>query len=124
MTPRRVLSELEALAARLGVPVRAEPFSKGVLEGRGGLCWVDGKALVVMDEKLPVPDRIAVLAGALAQLHLDTSQVPLLLLQTIEKSRRRARPKRARKAARPTRAGSSGHASHPGLARARPRKAR
>jgi len=120
VTPWRVLSELEALAARLGVPVRAEAFSKR-LEGRGGLCWVDGKALVVMDEKLPVPDRIAVLAGALAQLQLDTSQVPLFLLQTIEKSRRRARPKRARKTARPTRGGP---AAHPGLARARPRKPR
>jgi hypothetical protein len=108
-----VLSELELLAARLGVSVRAEAFSKGLLEGHGGLCWVDGKALVVMDEKLPVPDRIAVLAGALAQLELDSSQIPLFLLKTIETSRRRARPKRGRK---PTRA------RHPGLARAKPRK--
>jgi len=113
VTPRRVLSELESLAARLGVPVRAEAFSKGLLEGRGGLCWVDGKALIVMDEKLPVPDRIAVLASALAQLELDSTQVPLFLLQTIERSRRRARPKRTRKSTRP---------GHPGLARARPRK--
>ncbi len=113
MTPRRVLSELELLATRLGVSVRAEAFSKGLLEGHGGLCWVDGKALVVMDEKLPVPDRIAVLAGALAQLELDSSQIPLFLLKTIETSRRKVRPKRARKPAR---------AKHPGLARARPRK--
>jgi hypothetical protein len=113
VTPRRVLSELELLAARLGVSVRAETFSKGLLEGHGGLCWVDGKALVVMDEKLPVPDRIAVLAGALAQLELDSSQIPLFLLKTIETSRRRVRPKRGRKPAR---------AKHPGLARARPRK--
>ena len=45
-----------------------------------------------MDEKLPVPDRIAVIAGALAELELDSSQVPLFLLQTIERSRRRSRP--------------------------------
>ena len=71
MTPGRVLAELEALAARLGVAVRSEPFGKGVLEGRGGLCWVDGKALVVMDAKLAVQDRIGVLAGALARFDLD-----------------------------------------------------
>jgi hypothetical protein len=111
-----VLSELEALAARLGVAVRAEAFSKGLLEGRGGLCWVDGKALVVMDEKLPVPDRIAVIAGALAELELDSSQVPLFLLQTIERSRRRSRARRPRKPAR------GKHVGHPGLARAKPRK--
>lgn len=118
MTPRRVLSELESVAARLGVAVRAEPFLKGVLDGRGGLCWVDGKAVVVMDEKLPVPDRIAVLASALAQLDLDTTQVPLLVLQVIMASRRRARarpPARSRRAPRPRRA------AHPGLARAKPR---
>jgi hypothetical protein len=115
VTPRRVLSELESLAARLGVSVRAEAFSKGVLEGHGGLCWVDGKALVVMDEKLPVPDRIVVLAGALAQLELDTSQVPLFLLKTIETSKRKTRPRRSRKPAPPR---------HPGLARAKPRKPR
>jgi hypothetical protein len=113
VTPRRVLSELELLAGRLGVSVRAEAFPKGLLEGRGGLCWVDGKALVVMDEKLSVPDRIVVLAGALAQLELDSSQIPLFLLKTIETSRRKARPRRVRK---PTRA------RHPGLARAKPRK--
>jgi hypothetical protein len=64
----RLLAELEALAARVGVTVRAEPFGRGLLRGRGGLCWVRGSPLVVMDEALPVPDRIAVLARALAKL--------------------------------------------------------
>ena len=118
MTPRRVLSELESVAARLGIPVRAEPFLKGVLDGRGGLCWVDGKAIIVMDEKLPLADRIAIVAGALAQLDLDTSQVPLLVLEVIVASRKppRARPRpRRRTPARPR---------HPGLARAKPRKSK
>jgi hypothetical protein len=70
-----MLAELESLAARLGIAVRPEPFGRGLLEGRGGLCWVDGKPLVVMDVTLGVPDRVAVLAEALAQF--DLSAVPL-----------------------------------------------
>ena len=108
MTPGRVLAELEALAARLGVAVRAEPFDKRVLGGRGGLCWVDGKPLVVMDAKLTVPERIAVLAGALGTFDLEVVAVAPLIRDTIDA----ARPGKKRRAAKK---------KHPGLARAKPR---
>jgi hypothetical protein len=120
-----VLSELEALAVRLGVSVRAEAFSKGVLEGHGGLCWVDGKALVVMDEKLPVPDRIAVLAGALAQLDLGRLVLPEPVQAAIDA--RRAKPRRSRRSTRPPRPREPREPReppkprHPGLARAKVR---
>jgi hypothetical protein len=109
VTPRRVLSELEALAGRMGITVRAEAFGAGVLEGRGGLCWVDGKAMIVMDERLAVADRIAVLALALSRFDLDTVSVAPLVRDTIDGARTGARPKTRR-------------AARPGLARTRPRK--
>ena len=112
-----MLAALESTAARLGIAVRAEPFLKGVLDGRGGLCWLDGKAIIVMDEKLAVPDRIVVLAEALSQMELDASEVPLMALEVIRAAQRRSaattRPKR--KGHRAKRAG------RPGLARAKPR---
>ena len=107
VTPGRVLAELEALAARLGVAVRAEPFDKRVLGGRGGLCWVDGKPLVVMDAKLTVPERIAVLAGALGKLDLEVGTIAPPIRECIEAARRGKKRRAPRK--------------HPGLARARPR---
>lgn len=107
VTPGRVLAELEALAARLGVAVRAEPFGKGVLEGRGGLCWLDGKPLVVMDAKLAVPERIAVLAGALGKFDLEVVSVPPQIREQIEA----AQPGKKKRGAK----------KRPGLARARPR---
>jgi hypothetical protein len=110
VTPGRVLAELEALAGRLGIAVRAEPFGRGVLEGHGGLCWVDGKALIVMDEKLGIPERIAVLAGALARFDLDAVSVAPVVRERIEdaKSGKRKRPSRK-------------VLLHPGIARARAR---
>jgi hypothetical protein len=116
VTPGRVLAELTALAGRLRVEVRAEPFGKGVLEGRGGLCWVDGKALVVMDAKLGVGERIAVLTEALARggFDLEAASVAPLVRERIE------RAMQGRKRRRPTK--ESREAGHPGLARARPRR--
>lgn len=113
VTPERVLAELEALAARLGIAVRSEPFGRGVLEGRGGLCRVNGKALIVMDASLRLPDRIAVLAGALAQLDLAGVTVAPAVRERIEAAGRSTRR-------RPARAATPKHARHPGLARARP----
>jgi hypothetical protein len=106
-----VLAELEAIAARLGVEVRREPFGKGLLEGRGGLCWVKGKPLVVMDEKLPLTERIGVLAAALAEFDLAAVHVIPAVRGAIE-------------AAREGRSMGAPKRMHPGLARTRPRGSR
>jgi hypothetical protein len=78
VTPARVLAELESLAARLGVAVRVEGFGEG-LDGQGGLCWLRGKPLVVMNTALPVAERIATLAKALAGFDLDAVYMRPLL---------------------------------------------
>jgi hypothetical protein len=82
-----VLAELEALAARLGVMVRAEPFGGELLEGKGGLCRLHGVPLVVMDARLGTEDRIAVLAAALATFDLDGVFVPPVVRERIEAAR-------------------------------------
>ena len=119
MTPARVLAELTALAGRLGVEVRAEPFARGLLGGRGGLCWLDGKALVVMDEKLGLEERIAVLAEALAKGGFDVEAATLApqVRERIEAARRVGERKAARGAAKKR----AEKGLRPGLARARPR---
>jgi hypothetical protein len=71
-----LLSELETLAVRIGVVVRVEPFGGELLEGRGGLCWVGGKPMVVMDSSLSVAERIATLTAALSGFDLGHVYVP------------------------------------------------
>jgi hypothetical protein len=112
VTPAHVLAELEALAARMGIAVRAEPFGSGLLQGRGGLCWVHGKPLVVMDASMGMPDRIAVLAGALARFDLGGLHVAPAVREIIEAARE-GRKGGIAAAARKRR--------RPGLARTRPR---
>lgn len=84
MTPERLLSELETLASRLGIVVRVESFGGGTLEGHGGLCWVHGKPVVMMDSSLSVTERIATLTGALAAFELGGVYVPPLVRACIE----------------------------------------
>jgi hypothetical protein len=84
MQPIRLLAELEALAARLGVTVRTEPFGGGILDGHGGLCRIRGQPLVVMDASLGTEDRIEVLATALATFDLEGVFVAPVVRQRIE----------------------------------------
>ncbi len=78
MGPPEILRELEALARRLGVGLRFDPFERyaGGAGRRGGLCRLRGRTMIVVDEALPVLDKIEVVASALATFDLDRVFTP------------------------------------------------
>jgi hypothetical protein len=78
LDPVSLEQALHTVAARLGVNVRFEPFD-GVfaqLRGRGGLCRLQGKQVIIGDATMGVMDRIGVLAEGLS--HLDTDAVAMM----------------------------------------------
>ena len=75
------------LACRMGIAVRADRFDLKVLEGPGGLCWLRGKPVVVMDVGLPLLDKIGVMAQALAAFDLEVLYVPKALRARIDRRR-------------------------------------
>lgn len=88
MTPDEVLVALIELAGRLGVRVRIEPFELRVA-GRGGLCRVDGRAMILVDAKLAKVDQVGVVGEALGALRpLD---VPASLRSYLERGHGRVR---------------------------------
>lgn len=91
MPPERILRELIALAARMGIEVRAEPFDLQVIEGKGGLCRVHGQPIVVMDAGLPLIDKIGVVAEALSHFDIEAIYVPPILRASIERRKRAGR---------------------------------
>jgi hypothetical protein len=95
--PELILLELERLAMRLGIVVRAEAFDKTTIEGRGGLCWLRGRPVVVMDAGMPIVDKIGVLADALSRFDVEAIYLPPLLRARLERYREertvRERPK-------------------------------
>jgi hypothetical protein len=83
-----LLDELVRVAERLGLEVRSEPLEpklEGRDHGRGGLCVVRGRRVVLLDSRAPVPDRIAVLAGVLAALDVESLHMAPLVRATIER---------------------------------------
>ena len=92
----RLFQELEALLARLGVPVRTESFDPrmfGDLSSRGGLCRLHGATVVLVDARAPMVDQIAVLAEAASQLDTDSIYTPPAVREVIETHRRTPKPK-------------------------------
>lgn len=85
----RLAAMLEDLALRLGLEIRYERFERDALGiaarggTRGGLCRIRGQSVVLMDEQLSAPDRVAVLARALATFDLETIYVAPIVRATI-----------------------------------------
>lgn len=66
-----VVRELVAIAERLGLRVRIEPFR--VRGAQSGLCRVKGKLMVLIDELSSSVDQATSLADVLASLEVDPS---------------------------------------------------
>jgi hypothetical protein len=85
LQPRELAAALEALAARLGIPVRYEVIDHALSQGRssGGLCRLRGQPIILLDASLGPRERVAVLAQALASFDLDGIYLPPLVRATI-----------------------------------------
>ena len=93
MTPPEILAALAKLAKRLGVVVRFDAFD-AKLASKGGLCRLRGASFIVIDEGLPMMDKIGVLSDALATFDLEAIYVPPVLRTRLAKRRSRRGPVR------------------------------
>jgi hypothetical protein len=97
---RKTLKQLELLAKKLGAKVRYEPIELpggDVGLGRGGICRIAGRPVILCDARLPVIDKVSVLAEAIATygvvpLHLPRS-LRLKLQRQIARLSAHARPR-------------------------------
>jgi UDP-N-acetylmuramate dehydrogenase len=90
---RELLDELVRVATRLGVEVRTEPFETAPARG-GGRCRVDGREFILLDARASLPDRVGVLASALAALDLEDVYVMPEARDRVERERdARVRPR-------------------------------
>lgn len=86
---QRLVTLLEEVVLRLGVEIRYESFGRDALGitsrggARGGLCKIRGEFVILIDEQLGAPDRIAVLARALSAFDLESIYVAPVVRATI-----------------------------------------
>ena len=96
MTPaelQNLMRLLEDGLARCGVEIRAESLvaTDGIGSGRGGLCVINERRVVFVDPRAPLPERVDVLAGALAALDPDDIFLPpavRLAMERVARARR------------------------------------
>ncbi len=103
---RASLQALEAHAARAGAPVRYEAFKllrpkerETSSVARGGLVRLGPRAFVLCEQSLPIIDKIAVVAEALAALGVDVLDLPPVLRARLH--RKPARTPRRRLVVKP-----------------------
>ncbi len=75
MGPDEVVRALSAVAAQAGVEVRIEPFALA-LSGKGGLCRIDGRLVILVDAKLGILEQAGVIGEALGEVDLAGIVVP------------------------------------------------
>ncbi len=86
MELQALLEELIRAADRAQVVVRSEPFDPNlsdVRRPRGGLCTLRGQRILLVDAKLPLPERVATIAAGLAELELDPGPLSPVARATI-----------------------------------------
>jgi hypothetical protein len=82
------MEELLRVADRLGLEVRIEPFATEPVRA-GGLCWVQGRQLVLVDEHAPIAQRANTLAEALCAFDLEGLYVAPEARRLVEATRTR-----------------------------------
>jgi hypothetical protein len=75
VSPEEAIRALSEVAARAGVEVRIEPFALA-LSGKGGLCRIEGRLVVLVDAKLSVLEQAGVIGEALAEVDLGDVEIP------------------------------------------------
>jgi hypothetical protein len=86
MKPEQITETLEQAAAQLNVRVRYETMT-GDTAGGGGLCKVKGEWCVIIDRKLPPPERAALLIEALVGFDTDAVFLPPQLREALAAKR-------------------------------------
>jgi hypothetical protein len=71
MDERVMMEQLEEVARALGIEVRYETMRKEAGYNPGGLCWVRGTPLIIVNRKAPPSDKVGVLASAIKRFELN-----------------------------------------------------
>jgi len=79
-----ILILLEALADRLGVIVRDEPINIDEVSCSGGLCFVEGKYILILNSQTTVREKIQVAVKALRQFDLSDVYVKPIIRTLLE----------------------------------------
>jgi len=91
VSPEEAIRALVEVAAQAGVEIRIEPFAL-VLTGKGGLCRIDGRPVVLVDAKLSALEQAGVIGEALGEVDLGNAAVPPAVLAYVRTGHGEVKP--------------------------------
>ena len=71
MKPSQLYHNLKEVADKRGIEVREHNFRNAGINVSSGLCRIEGAQVFIMDKRLPLREKAAVLAECLANMPLD-----------------------------------------------------
>jgi N-dimethylarginine dimethylaminohydrolase len=83
MDDHTTLNQLEALAYKLGIPIRYD-IVKDELTGLGGLCRIEGEYILIIHSKATMKEKIQVLIEALRRFDLSDIHLRPALRELLE----------------------------------------
>jgi hypothetical protein len=86
MDDNTVLSQLEGLADKLGIPIRYEKI-EDELTGKGGLCRIEGNYILIIHSKANVKEKMQIMIEALRRFDLGNIYVRPALRVSLEESK-------------------------------------
>src|SRR5688572_13085375 len=92
MTGEEAVQALVALAAAVGVEVRIEPFGSKLTAGKGGLCRIRGRRVVLVDATLSPLEQAGIIGEALARVSFGSVAVPDALAPFLKSGHAKVKP--------------------------------
>jgi hypothetical protein len=83
MNKKEVLTEFEELSKKFGIDVQYE-----FLEGKGGLCSIKDKKLIIINKALPDLDKVKIFSEIFSNFPLDNVYLKPALRKYIENSKK------------------------------------
>jgi hypothetical protein len=83
MDDHNALSQLEALADKLGIPIRYD-IVKDDLTGLGGLCRLEGEYVLIIHSKATVKEKVQILLEAIRRFDLHDINLRPALRELLE----------------------------------------
>lgn len=71
MNEHIILNQLEELAEKLGIRIRYDKVRKDEPLNGGGLCWLKGEYIVIINMEATVKKKIQILSGAVRHFDLE-----------------------------------------------------
>jgi hypothetical protein len=84
MNQEELLHHLESLASSLGIRVTYEVFSASDWHTSSGLCLIKEEPRILIDKRLPLPEKVSALALSLKGFDFDSVYCPPIVRKLIE----------------------------------------